>query len=432
MACLLAPSGNAAGSRGGRDCQGLWPDTLLRGAPGCQAAGARIIAGSMVRTASVREAVHYLRDRGVRRATRRLVRTYLHGQQRMHLTHADLAAMARRPVKAEGVEVRLVEPGEVAVEDFPDLAPSTAARWSRPGYFWFVALHMGRPAAYRVMARTVTWLVTPFLRLLPHELFVVDDYTHPDFRRRGIIAALRVAAARHLVARGFRESWATESPTNYATLSGTDRTGIERSTLIRRCVLGRVRFEVTPAATLSAELVARQVRFLRQLVPGLSRVGLLLNPSVTRGGPERLEAARAAVAGLGADLALFEMREAPDQMAALERVFASMRETALEGLLVLSDPMLRAHRRAVVSLVERHRLPAVYDASPFVDAGGLMAYGSPPPCLHDIESLRTYLEAQARTPLDGPALPADLEPVVSRHAASRLGLALPATVQSVD
>ena len=113
-------------------------------------------------------------------------------------------------------------------------------------------VHDGQPVAYRCVARTVGPFLKPFLRLRPHQLIVINDYTRPEFRRLGVMGTMRTLVARELVAQGFRESWTTELPTNYATLSGSDRTGIERSTLIRRCVLGHVRFSVIPAATLSA------------------------------------------------------------------------------------------------------------------------------------------------------------------------------------
>jgi hypothetical protein len=352
---------------------------------------------------------------------------YVYSRQRMHLTHADLLAMAARPLKTDAVDVRLVRPGDGLAEAFPDLVPSTVARWSGPGHLWFVAaLRDGTPVAYRCVARSAGPLLRPFLRLRPHQLFVVNDYTRPEFRRLGVIGTMRTLVARQLVAQGFRESWATELPTNYATLSGSDRTGIERSTLLRRCVLGRVRFSVTPAATLSAGLVHRQLEFLQQVVPRFSRAGILFNPSVTRAGAERVESTRAAAASLGVDLTVFEVREASDQTVALARAFSAMADAGIGALLVLSDPMLRDHRRAIVSLVDRHRLPAVYDAKDFVAVGGLMSYGAPPPCLHDIDSVSAYLEEQKRVPVDATTPGRDPELVVSRTAAARLGLTLPA------
>lgn len=382
---------------------------------------------SPVRTpiVSPREAIRYLRDHGGGQAITALVATYLYGRHRLHLTRADLLAMASRPLKMDGLGVRLVRPDDPLAETFPDLVASTVARWSSPDHLWFLAVHDGQPVAYRCVARTVGPFLKPFLRLRPHQLIVINDYTRPEFRRLGVMGTMRTLVARELVARGFRESWTTELPTNYATLSGSDRTGIERSTLIRRCVLGHVRFSVIPAATLSAGLVQRQLGLLKQVVPGLSRAGLLFNPSVTRAGVERVESANAVAASLGVALVVVEVREAFDQAAALDHAFAAMVDAAIGGLLVLSDPMLRDHRRAIVSRVERHRLPAVYDAKTFIDAGGLLSCGAPPPCLHDIDSVSAYLDEQRRSPVDATAPEGDPELVVSRPAAARLGLTFP-------
>jgi hypothetical protein len=375
---------------------------------------------------SPREAIRYLRDHGVGRAIAALLATYVYGRQRLHLTHADLLAMASRPLKMDGLEIRRVRPDDPLAETFADLVPSTIARWSSPDHLWFLALHDGKPVAYRCVARTVGPFLRPFLRLRPHQLIVVNDYTRPESRRLGVMGAMRTLVARELVGQGFRESWTTELPTNYPTLSGTDRTGIERSTLIRRCLLGRVRFSVTPAATLSADLVRRQLELLQQVVPRLSRAGILFNPSVTRAGAERVASTRAAAASLGVDLTVFEVREASDQVAALERAFSAIVDAGIGALLVLSDPMLRDHRRAIVSLVERHRLPAVYDAKDFVDVGGLLSYGAPPPCLHDIDSVSAYLDEQKRALVDATTQGRAQALAVSHTAAARLGLTLPA------
>jgi hypothetical protein len=70
---------------------------------------------------------------------------------------------------------------------------------------------------------------------------------------------------------------------------------------------------------------------------------------------------------------------------------ATGREAGIQGLIVISDPMMKDYRRAIVRLAERLRIPAIYDAREFVTAGGLMSYGSGPPCLHDMDELMSYL-----------------------------------------
>jgi hypothetical protein len=69
-------------------------------------------------------------------------------------------------------------------------------------------------------------------------------------------------------------------------------------------------------------------------------------------------------------LRVIEVRQA----AGLEQAFAKAARGA-QGVLVLPDPMITAHRQRVASVAAKHRLPAVYYHRDFVDRGGLMAYG---------------------------------------------------------
>jgi ABC-type uncharacterized transport system substrate-binding protein len=130
--------------------------------------------------------------------------------------------------------------------------------------------------------------------------------------------------------------------TNYATIAVSDKTGSVRvGTLTRSSVLGHVRFSVTPATTPSAELIGRQLGLLKQIVPALVRVGVLFNPAVTRLEMETVESIRARAAALGVDLAFFEVRATRDQAAALDHALSAMIHAAVDGLIVLSDPLLR-------------------------------------------------------------------------------------------
>ncbi len=374
------------------------------------------------------DAVRYARDRGLRRAARKVFRTYVFARERLYVTRNDLLAMAQWPLDTSVFKVRRARPDDPLVEAFGHLKASTVSRWLGSPYFLYVILHEGKLVGLRCLSTGAGPALDAFFRLRPDQLFAVMYYTRPEYRRRGLSRIVKIAGARDLVQRGYRESFATELPTNYDTLIATQRTGSRRlGTLTRTCLFGRVRFALTPTTILSSQLVLRQLTILRQVVPKLPHVGVLFNPSVVIPTSETEPATSALAAELGTKVTFFPVREAADQIGAFRSAFSTARAVGISGLIVFSDPMMSNYRRTIVSLVERLRVPAIFDAKEFVDAGGFMAYGSATPGLGDIESVIAYDDAvraavQPRLDRAEPAL------VVNRKATGALDLVVPSAL----
>jgi putative ABC transport system substrate-binding protein len=115
-----------------------------------------------------------------------------------------------------------------------------------------------------------------------------------------------------------------------------------------------------------------------------------------------------------------------DQAGQLDRGFAEMTAQNAAALIVTPSPFNLAHRERIVGLAARHRLPAMYGLTAFVDAGGLMAYGA---SLRDLyRRAATYVDKI----LTG-AKPADLpieqatkfDLVINLKTARALGLVIP-------
>jgi putative tryptophan/tyrosine transport system substrate-binding protein len=126
---------------------------------------------------------------------------------------------------------------------------------------------------------------------------------------------------------------------------------------------------VTGMTTYSTELSAKRVELLKELVPTLSRVGLLHDMGNTAAGPEWDETLKAARA-LALDAELLDVRNEPD----LESAFARTRRSRIDGLVVGADGLTQMHRASIVALADRMQLPAIYPGRDFVDAGGLISY----------------------------------------------------------
>ena len=94
--------------------------------------------------------------------------------------------------------------------------------------------------------------------------------------------------------------------------------------------------------------------------------------------------------------------------------------------MVLSDVMFIAHRRTIVELAARHRLPAVYGEREFVDAGGLLFYGASLVGMYRRAAFYVDRIAKGARPTDLPvAQPTRLELVINLRTARALSLTLP-------
>ena len=140
--------------------------------------------------------------------------------------------------------------------------------------------------------------------------------------------------------------------------------------------LARPGGNVTGSSILDPDLVGKCLEQLKQAVPGVSRVAVLWQPGGLgkRTEQDMRKAAEVAARVLGVRLQFVEARGPAD----FDRAFSDMTRARAGALTVLSSVMFFNQRRRLVDLAAQNRLPAVYVGKEFVDAGGLMAYGSEP------------------------------------------------------
>jgi putative tryptophan/tyrosine transport system substrate-binding protein len=135
--------------------------------------------------------------------------------------------------------------------------------------------------------------------------------------------------------------------------------------------LARPGGNVTGLTIQMTELNGKRLELLREVVPKISRVGVLFNPAnpVGRSNVTQLEAAGRA---LGITIHPVEAREPHD----LPKAFSLVTEARDQALIVVVDPLTWINRVAVLELVARTRLPSMFYIREFVELGGLMSYGS--------------------------------------------------------
>jgi putative ABC transport system substrate-binding protein len=188
--------------------------------------------------------------------------------------------------------------------------------------------------------------------------------------------------------------------------------------------LARPGGNVTGVASLSSDLVGKQLEFLKAVLPTVSRVAVLWNPA-TPAHALNVREAEVAAQRLGVQLHLVEAR-GPDTF---DSAFAAMTGADAGALLVLGDNIFFEHRRRLAELAATSRLPTMHNVRPFVEAGGLMAYGPSTPDLRRRAAVYVDKILKGAKPADLPVeQPTKFELVINLKTAKALGLTIPPTL----
>jgi putative ABC transport system substrate-binding protein len=184
--------------------------------------------------------------------------------------------------------------------------------------------------------------------------------------------------------------------------------------------LARPGGNVTGLSVLSPELIGKQLEFLKNLLPTVSRVAVLWNPDNPIAALLVQEADRAAQA-LGVQLHRVEAR-GPD---AFDSAFAAMIRAHAGALLAVPDALFFQHRSRLAELAVTHRLPMMFNSRPFVEAGGLLCYG---PSFPDIgRRAAAYVDKILKGAKPGEQ-PTKFELIINLKTAQALGLTFPPAI----
>ena len=133
--------------------------------------------------------------------------------------------------------------------------------------------------------------------------------------------------------------------------------------------LARPGGNVTGSASFGPEAYAKRLQFLKEAVPGITRVGVLVNPANTASAMQ-VEAVRAAAKALNLQLQVLELKAASE----FESGFAAMARGRIEGIMVATDTLFRANYNEIADLAGKQKLPST-GTKEFAAAGGLFGYG---------------------------------------------------------
>jgi putative tryptophan/tyrosine transport system substrate-binding protein len=185
--------------------------------------------------------------------------------------------------------------------------------------------------------------------------------------------------------------------------------------------LARPGGNITGLSYYNTDIIAKRLEFLKELVPGLARVAVLRNPMIAIHSIF-WQHAHVAAQNLRLTLEAIEVRSADE----LEQAFAATLRRNAQAVLVFDDQLTIAHRKKVIALEARSRLPAMYGFREFPDDGGLMSYGANFVAL--FRRAASYVDKilKGTKPADLPIEQATrFELVVNANTAKALGIAVP-------
>jgi putative ABC transport system substrate-binding protein len=197
--------------------------------------------------------------------------------------------------------------------------------------------------------------------------------------------------------------------------------------------LARPGGNITGLSTITGDSGAKLFELLLSVVPKMSRLGVLVSSGMTfrssdgamRKGPVFSEAVLAVTQKAGVKALVVEALTAQE----IENAFSMMVREKVDAVIVGSPTIFAQHRRQIVDLATKYRIPSMFEDRANVDAGGLISYGQ--------NRTENYLRAAAYVdkilkgakPADLPVeQPLTLELVVNLKTAKALGLTIPQTI----
>jgi putative tryptophan/tyrosine transport system substrate-binding protein len=175
----------------------------------------------------------------------------------------------------------------------------------------------------------------------------------------------------------------------------------------------------------AVELAAKRLEMLRELVPGIARVAVLVNPANAANTASTLRDVEAAARAMRLQIQVVRANTSRE----IDAAFATFERERPDALFVASGPLFSSRRVQLALLAARYQVPAIYAGRQIAEAGGLISYGA------SLTDAIRQVGAYAGRILKG-AKPADMpvvqstkfELVINHQTARMLGLAVPSTL----
>ena len=188
--------------------------------------------------------------------------------------------------------------------------------------------------------------------------------------------------------------------------------------------LARPGGNLTGLSNLSPELSGKRLEFLKEIVPKLSHVAVI-GSSIEPNTAKISEETELAAGALKVKLQYLDVPSSNN----IETAFQTAAKGGADGVVLLGSVIFNTHRKQIVELAVKHRLPATYPRPEYVEEGGLITYG---PSINDLfRRAATYVDKilKGAKPADIPVeQPTKFEFVINLKAAKQIGLTIPPNV----
>ncbi|MEA2821853.1 MAG: hypothetical protein QOJ86_3857 [Bradyrhizobium sp.] len=186
--------------------------------------------------------------------------------------------------------------------------------------------------------------------------------------------------------------------------------------------LNRPGGNVTGIVFLSSQLGAKRIELLRQLVPAATTIGVLAFPISPEDKTERSQI-EAAAKTAGQQILIVDAARASE----IDSAFATFAEKGVGAVLVGSGPFFRSHKEQIVALAARHALPTSYSLREYVEAGGLMSYGTSITNAYREAGIYAARILKGEKPTELPVMQSTkFELAINMRTAKTLGITVPA------
>jgi len=180
----------------------------------------------------------------------------------------------------------------------------------------------------------------------------------------------------------------------------------------------------TGLSNFSLELCAKRMEYLKEIVPNLSRVGLLVNPSA-KVSDLYIDQSNAAAPKLGLTTQAFQVRSVGE----LEEAYSAMAKAGMQSVVVNAESLFYQGKEMIAKFELAHHLPTCAWVKEVVEAGVLMSYGTDQQAI--ARRVAGYVDRilKGEKPAEMPVeQPTRFELVINLKSAKALGLTIPPTL----
>jgi putative ABC transport system substrate-binding protein len=189
--------------------------------------------------------------------------------------------------------------------------------------------------------------------------------------------------------------------------------------------LSRPGGNLTGVTSLTAEVGAKRVELLHEVLPTATSIALLVNPAAGAMHETISRDLHAAARKFGLQTHLLHASAVQE----LDTVFATVVQLRAAGLVIGGDPFFNSQSKQLAALAMRHALPTVYQYREFAAAGGLMSYGGSLTGMYHEFGVQTARILKGEKPADLPVQQATkVELIINVKTAKALGLKVPITL----